>query len=282
MKTPNTKCSHPDIISYGFRKTKRRGSIQRYKCTVCGRTFARKDGFWHKHYAPETILSVLSQYWKGLTTRELADEHEVMQKTVLAWLLEYTTLLYRYLCRLAQRYTKKLHVDELFQHMHNTFYYLWDAICADTRFAFWILSDKRDYGSAKRLLEACPVAELVVSDGAFSYPRVVRERYHGQAMHHQCVSFGDKKHNNMAERMQNMLRRFLHPRRGFCSLRTGTMQMHGFWCYYNFIRQHSAIGMTPAQKAGIIKYYGCKTTKQRLLCVIQKAAVSFWLILYQP
>ena len=225
---------------------------------------------------------MISQYWKGLTSRELADEHDVTQKTVLAWLTEYTSLLYRFLCRQIQRYTPKLHVDELFLKMKKTFYYLWDSICSDTRFAFWNLFERRTAKSGKSLLDESPRTDLVVTDGAFTYPRIIRERYHGTARHLNCVKFEDKPNNNLIERLQNTLRRFLHPRRGFNSLQTGITQLHGFWIFYNFIRNHTGIGMSPAEKAGLIQPWKTqKTVKTRLQTLIRKAT-HFWHILYLP
>jgi putative transposase len=279
MLCPNCKGAKGDIVFWGKRKTVERGEIQRFKCNECGRTWCEDIGFKRKKKAESTILAVLSQYWKGLTSRELADEHSIDQKTVLSWIHEYACRLYALLGNRVPRVTKRLHLDELFLRMggKQDFHYVWDAICAKTRFVWILLSPCRDFVSAKRLLDECPLAETVVSDGAFSYPRVIRERYHGQAKHHQCVDFEEKKHNNLVERLQNTLRRFLHPRRGFASLVTGINQLHGFWVYYNFIRKHSSIGMTPAEKAGVIdRWRQAPTVKSRLRALIAQTVV-FWL-----
>jgi len=98
-------------------------------------------------------LAVLSQYWKGLTTRELADEHSINQKTVLSWISEYAQRLFALLANRVPHLTECLHVDELFLRMGNKkdFHYIWDAICAGTHFAFWLLSQYRDFF----LLNAC-------------------------------------------------------------------------------------------------------------------------------
>lgn len=265
-----------DIILWGFRVTKERGKIQRFKCTRCLKSWCKNNGFKRKKKSENKILSVLSQFWKGLTSRELADEHGVTQKTVLAWLKEYTVLLFRFLCNIVQKTTTKLHVDELFLRMCNDFYFLWDAICRDTRFFIWFLSPKRDIPSCKKLLEQCPLAGVIVTDGYDVYPRAIREHYHGQANHEQLVCFEDKKNNNLAERLQNTLRRFLQPRRGFDSLKTGIIQLQGFWVFYNFVRTHSTIRKTPAEKAGLIEKWTVKTVKQRLEQLIYQAVI-FWL-----
>ena len=275
MNCPYCKAQTP-IIWWGFRETRERGRIQRYKCQRCNRTFVENNGFFHKHKPEQTILSVLSQWWKGLTSRELADEHSICQPTVLRWLFEYIGLLYRFIARRVPRTTRKLHLDELFLKMRDTFYYVWDALCADSRFVFLFFSMFRDAESARQLLGQCPLTPDAVSDGAFSYPATIRERYGGTCKHHQCINFEDKKHNNAMERVQNTLRRFLHPRRGFHNLTTGGTQLIGWWLYYNYIRKHTAIGMTPAEKAGLIEpWREQKTVKQRIQWLIQQA-IACW------
>jgi len=73
----------------------------------------------------------------------------------------------------------------------------------------------------------------------------------------------------------------LHPRRGFNSLATGIVQLQGFWVYYNFVRKHSVIGMTPAEKAGVIdQWQQQKTVKERLRALISRTVI-FWLQFYR-
>lgn len=99
----------------------------------------------------------------------------------------------------------------------------------------------------------CRANFLLVFDGAFQYPSVLKKMfgiwwcYHHT---HRCKDFKDKKNNNIVERLQNFVRSETHQRRGFRSLKTGRMQL--LFIYYNFIRVHSAIKMSPAEKAGVI------------------------------
>ena len=110
-----------------------------------------------------------------------------------------------------------LHMDELFLRMKSTFFYIWDSICKDTRFVFWFLSEKRDAASASALINISPTPmEKLITDGSFSYIRHVKLVYGQLFFHekyHRCASFGDKKNNNLVERVQNTLRRYLHFKR---------------------------------------------------------------------
>jgi transposase-like protein len=69
----------------------------------------------------------------------------------------------------------KLHLDELFLHMKGTFYYLWDSICAETKFACWFLSQTRRLEDADLLLKISPSPVKLVTDGAFAYLTPIRQ-----------------------------------------------------------------------------------------------------------
>lgn len=84
----------------------------------------------------------------------------------------------------------------------------------------------------------------------------------------------------MAERLQNFVRSKTHQRRGFKTLRTARLQLQLLFVYYNFVRVHSAIKTTPAEKAGVIEYFGRNTEKERWLFLIERSAkVYFYLSL---
>ena len=48
--------------------------------------------------------------------------------------------------------------------------------------------------------------------------------------------------------------------------------------YYNFVKLHSAIKMTSAEKAGLVEYYGAKTKKDKWTLLMKGAANSFYLL----
>ncbi len=53
---------------------------------------------------------------------------------------------------------------------------------------------------------------------------------------------------------------------------TGRMQLQALFTYYNFVRVHSAIKMTPAEKAGVIEYWGKDTEKKKWLYLIEQTS----------
>jgi transposase-like protein len=271
-------CSGLKVIKFGSRETKQRGKIQRYSCKNCNRTFCIDDGFKHRHKSEKTILDTLLLLPK-MSLRELSDFMDLSKNTPLAWLNAYSGKLLKYLKDKVQTQCNTLHMDELFLKMRGNFHYVWDSICKDTRFAFWFLAPWRTGKYAKELMKISAYPdERLVTDGSFSYIRPVKERYGLRFYYrnyHRCESFEDKKHNNLIERLQNTLRRYLHHKRGFYDCKTGNVFMAFLWIYYNFVRNHMAIGCTPAEKAGLICFFGLKREYERLLKLIELSFFAF-------
>jgi len=174
-------------------------------------------------------------------------------------------------------------MDELFLKMNSTFRYIWVSIDSETRFAFWFLSETRSMNDALKLMKMSPFPEKIVTDGSFSYMTPIK-KYYGYRFfynkYHQCSSFEEKKNNNIVERLNNTLRRYLHPRRGFHSVKTGNIVLLFYWIYYNFIRIHTSIGITPAEKAGVICYdYDVKTELDKLRNLIERSFFVFFYLI---
>jgi transposase-like protein len=195
--------------------------------------------------------------------------------TILRWLNQYCRTIYRFVGKFNPAIIPKVNIDELFLKMCNKFYYIWDAVCSDSRFAFFYFSDRRDNLSAERLIKQFIHAFFMVFDGAFQYPAVIKQLmgsswyYHHT---HRCKDFEDKKNNNAAERLQNFIRSLTHQRRGYKSLEGGRMHLKLLFTYYNFVRVHSAIKTTPAEKAGLIEYLDAETENKRWEFLIREGS----------
>ena len=130
-----------------------------------------------------------------------------------------------------------------------------------------------------KLIYDSPRPLKLTADGAFAYQTPVRTCFGTLWYHenfHQCVNFEDKKNNNLVERLQNTLRRYLHPRRGFHALETGRRLLDLYQIYLNFVRKHMLFGCSPAEKAGLLKYPPwIKREKERLRFLLKKACFCF-------
>jgi len=266
-----------------MRTTKERGKIQKFLCRKCGKRFCYDDGFKRKQKSTETIIRSVGLYvGGGSSLRTLAEYLDLSKNTILAWIFQYSNLLYKFTSKFVPTIIQKINLDELFLKMCNQFFYLWDAICAESRFAFFYFSPTRRNKDAKELIKQFRNAMLMIFDGAFQYPAVLKEMfgvwwyYHHT---HRCKDFKDKKHNNLVERLQNFVRSKTRQRRGFKSLQTGIIQLRMLFIYYNFVRRHSAIKMTPAEKEGLIDYYDATNEKKRWRFLIKEATKQSVIVL---
>lgn len=270
-------CKSDKTVRCGFRTTKERGRIQRYRCLSCQRTFTENLGFLGRHKSEETILEVISFYLKGLTTRELAESFCISKNTVLAWVLFYAHLLLRFCARFVQKYARHLHMDELFLKMKDTFFYVWSSLDRETKWAVFHFCSRRTKREAQNLMEKSPQPLIdLITDGSFAYVTPVREHYGigwARANYHRCASFEDKKHNNPVERLNNTFRQYTHQRRGFKSLRTGILQVGFLGVYYNFVRRHMAIDKTPAEAGGLWSWPPRMSEKEKIRRLIKESSI---------
>ena len=96
-------------------------------------------------------------------------------------------------------------------------------------------------------------AKTVVTDGSFSYEKAVRKEfatYKNPKLHKRYVSLRNKEcSNNRLERFHGTFRQRDKVMKGF----KGNQKQFAtnFQTYYNFIKPHMSLHLTPAQKAGI-------------------------------
>ncbi len=152
--------------------------IQIYKCPRCKRAFCIDDGFKRKHYPREKVVETLGFYvGGGNPSRFLAEDLQLSKNTILRWVFEYVGKISRFTNKLVPKIIQKVNLDELFLKMRNQFFYLWDAICAESRFAFFYFSPNRGNKDAEGLIRQFKNALFMTFDGAFQYPSVLKRMF---------------------------------------------------------------------------------------------------------
>jgi transposase-like protein len=149
--------------------------------------------------------------------------------------------------------------DEQFIKAKGKTEYVWNVL--DEKTKFLLASNEtptRNSQDARQTFQqakniAGKKATIVVTDGSFNYEQSVRKEfmtYANPKPHKRYVSIRKKDcSNNDIERFHGTFRQRDKVMRGF----KGNQAQHAqnFRTYYNFIKQHSSLGMTPAQKAQI-------------------------------
>jgi transposase-like protein len=286
------ECQSPSVILYGKRGKKVVRQIMR--CRDCGRQFRKQhDAFARLHTDPRIISLVLSMHCRNVSLRGICATLEetygikVVPTTILNYLKRYEKLLSEYMTKcLKPKFSGHINIDELYVKIDGQIKYLFAALDPNTRYLLCtILSQKKDYKGAKDLFRE--LARVTASDktdqtiktittDAMSSYKSAFESYFVNDSKSKTVNppklifgagikspVGD---NNIMERVNNTIRSRERNYRGLKSDETPMLPL--FVAYYNLIREHQAIGKTPAAAAGI----KLKKGKDKWLELIKQAA----------
>lgn len=261
-KTECRHCNSNKIIKYGNRINKRKGKTQIYKCKECCRKFTLNEGFLYTEHKGEIIIVALDLYAKNVSLRGVQDHikqiygTDISHVTVLRWIRKYGRMMNDYVSKLKPKSSGIWNVDETTMYFKGNHNWLWDVIDKETRFILathlsmnrWSLHAKRTFEKAKELCEEDPIK--IISDGHASYPSPIKDLF-ANTEHVRLKSFEDKFNNNTIERFWSTIKTRTKVMRGFRSY-SSARQILLYWIlYYNFVRDHMSIGMTPAKASGI-------------------------------
>jgi transposase-like protein len=256
-------CKSKDVIKWGCRynhTTKK----QRWFCNNCKRSFTVDDGFLKVKNKREIITLSLDLYYKGLSSRKVEDHLEqfysikASYNAILEWIRKYAKLIKKFTDSLEPELSKIYHADEIFVNCKGQQHYFWDMIDKGTRFLVsTYYSTKRDSKSAKMLfLKAKHKPLTLFTDGLQAYRKAYRKVWGARTRKQDRETYirlkADKdKRNNIVERIQGTIRERIKVMRGFGNKESAEAILDGLVVYYNFIKLHQGIGMTPAERAGI-------------------------------
>jgi putative transposase len=256
-------CHSGDLQKYGTRKTTM-GLKQRWLCKGCGKRFVNEPVSKIKGNI-DTVITSIDMYMKGMSYRNIADSLKqlyglkVTHVTVMGWVNEYMSRINKYVESMKPTVSDKWLADEQFIKAKGKLEYVWNVLDNETRFLLASNESKtRNYQDARETFQkakeiAGKKALTVVTDGSFNYEKAVKKEfmtYQNPNPHYRYVSMRNKDaSNNRIERFHNSFRSRDKVMRGF----NGNQKQfaENFKTYYNFVRQHQGLGMTPAQKAGI-------------------------------
>lgn len=256
-------CNSPTVIRYGVRgKTVQK---QIYQCKDCDRRFVLDTAFERMRNDPKIISLTLSMYFRNMSLRSISQTLEetyglhVAHQTIHKWIKKYEKLLSEYVASLTPNVSGKLNVDEVWIKVKGEMKYLFNALDPDTRYMLAsVLSQRKDERGARKVLHMARVnakhqpIKQITTDALVSYKKAFAKEfaYAGyQSKHVAGVSIKGDKNNNIVERYNGTVRSREQNFRGLKSDDTPIINLNTI--FYNFIREHSAIGMTPAQASGI-------------------------------
>jgi transposase-like protein len=270
-------CGSTNLKKDGLRKNKS-GTIQKFKCRTCKRYFSFNIGFERMKHNPHAVTTAMQLYFSGESLRNTAKSLrllgvEVSHKTVFMWIKKYTRLMRDYVEKLRPQVSDTWRADEVYVKIKGNMKYLFAMMDDETR--FWIAQEvaetkqKHDartlFMRSKYLMGKQP--KVLITDGLPSYAKACEWAFDGTKHIRKITLKGKVHNNNKMERLNGEIRDREKTMRGLKRRRTTILQ--GMQIYHNFIREHQALGKTPAEACGI-KLEG----NNKWLTLIQNAKIA--------
>ncbi len=277
-------CQAKEVIRWGFRYnhiTKKR----RYKCNKCKKLFVVDDGFWKSKKQREFITQCIDLYVNGMSLRKVKthigqfSETTISHTAIAKWLKRYAILVKDFTDKLPIETSGVYHADEIFVKCNGEENYYWDVIDAHTRFLVAThYSDRRNYQNAKILFlkakSRTDRPKVIHTDGWRAYQKAFRKvfwnRYKENKVDYIRIVEEEDTRNNIVERIQGTIRERVKVMRGFKNPESAKALLDLLIVYYNFIRTHQGIRMTPAEMCGVNLNLG----KNKWLELIYRSKIS--------
>jgi len=220
------------------------------------------------------ISLILSMHCRNVSLRGIAAtlnetfDIKVSYQTIHNYLRRYEKLLSDYMNSLKPKFSGNVNVDELFVKIDGQMKYLFAALDPNTWYLLCtILSQKRDHKGARQLFHKLSevtahnkinhTIKTITSDALLAYKSAYKAEFlndvatktENPPKHNFASGIRGLVDNNIMERVNNTLSGREKNYRGLNVDDTPMIPL--FAAYYNLVREHQAIGKTPAKAAGI-------------------------------
>ncbi len=255
-------CNSEDTIGWGKRQTKS-GIKQKYRCRGCKKTFIEEKDFERYKGNGKITTAILDLYFKGLSLRQIQDhlkqfyDLSLDHSNILRRIQRYSKIIDDYVKTLKPELKDIWHHDEMKINAGGKWKWLWNIMDEETKFLITTkvstkarMRDTRNFfRTAKETAQKEP--EFLITDGRNPYNRAIIKEM-PETNHIRLTSITDKRsNNNNIERLNGTIQDRIKVMRGMQNLETAELMTSAFRNYYNFIRPHSTLGITPALKSGI-------------------------------
>ncbi len=256
-------CKSDLVVKCGLRKNKH-GDLQKFLCKNCNRCFTINLGFERMKHNSHGITTAIQLYFSGESLRNTAHSLKLLgvddsHQTIYNWIEKYTKLMDKYLEKITPKVSTAWRTDERYLKVKGNKKYLYALMDDETR--FWIAQQvaetkydadiKPMFKRGKELAGKKPLTQI--SDGAPNFHTAYKKEFQTHILprtkHIRHVRVQGDHNNNKMERMNGEIRDREKTMRGL--KKPDTPFLRGLQIYHNYIREHEAIGQTPAEKCGI-------------------------------
>jgi len=260
-------CKSHDVVKNGTQKGK-----QRYICKSCGKQFEDNGHFPKMKNDAKAMSVAMEAYFDGLSLAKTVNLLKraygiiVNRSTVWRWIQKYVPLVKKLVEKFNVDATSSWHADETAVKIKGKQWWFWDGIDYDSRFiVMGLLTRTRTIPHAKSFFLGAKAQvggnapEHIVTDGCGAYKYGITKAFwrkvlRGETTYVKKVGLRariGKMSNNVIERFHNTLKDRVKTLRGFGSKDGARNALDGFVIQYNFLRNHTTLGKTPAQATGL-------------------------------
>ena len=219
------------------------------------------------------ICASIDLFFKGVSLRKVADHIKqfydipISNTSVLRWVQKFAEIVSPFVNSLTPPHLSGIfHVDEMVVHirkepMHKGHYqWLWNIMDDSTR--FWIsskISQRREISDARAVFQDAKsktnTPKAIIHDGLFSYDEAFQKEYfrlkNPRVKNIRSISVRNQGLNSRIERLNGTMRDREKVMRGMNKAESAQKLIEAMRIHYNFCREHSSLGKTPAEQAGI-------------------------------
>jgi transposase-like protein len=262
MRTKCKFCRSDKLVRHG-----KANGYQRYLCKTCNHKFCDNGNqLVRMRTQTHIVVAALNMYFDGLSVRKVSRQlnelfgEKSTQVTVWNWIQKYSQLVSDYVKTLEPNLSGKYHHDETEIRVDAGGRYFWETIDEDTRFIVaHLLSNGRSTKNATEVFRQALSKQrpnALFTDGSYAYDTAFNKVFYSRFKTNRVewvkrVGIGARETNNIVERLHQTLKDRTKVMRGLKNDKTASTLLDGYVAYYNFCREHQAIGKTPAQAAGL-------------------------------
>jgi len=280
-QTISIKCVHckkSNYIKKGFRKTEKRGKIQKYKCLECGKYFTNDEGFYRMRNNEKKITQAIDLYFSNLSSRKVRNhfrrhlEENASHITVLDWCRRYVLKVQKFVDKQKINLSGEFYADETEiqrsrKDKRNDIF--WCSVDWQTRYINATLysphpqniKDATEF--IQRIKKSKNLPKYVQTDALPMYPKAMRNIFginkikpkfsDGTLRTEHIINNVQRtgKHNVRIETVFSKIKDRCDDFRGLKALWSAPILMAGIVLQHNFIEAHTTTGKIPSELAGL-------------------------------
>jgi transposase-like protein len=254
-------CKSMNHVSWGTRKTLKRGIIQTYKCKDCNKRFTNNNGFYRMKNNDDIITMSIDMYLSNLSSRKMRNQlkrhstTKISHVTVLDWVRKYVMKVYSYTEQFTPLLSGKYYMDETEIDCMGRNDFLMVAVDWETRFIpnhfYSLFNDVPNCTKFLTLIKEKNVPRYIQTDSATFYERSFRNVFEGKMDHRMNNVKKSGKHNVRIETVFMKLKDRIDDFRGLKATWSAPILLTGLILQHNFVEEHTTTRNYPCENAGI-------------------------------